>query len=104
MGHVLNTRFTASNWSVFIALATLSRMAVTIEAPHGLIMLSATALLAIVFLVLAAHLKTAMLVASHSYGRDTQVLRKLVDQSEVGSSKLTGQKGNPFGIALTVAP
>lgn len=79
--------FAAINWGAFTAPTTLSLAVTTIEAPLGLIMLGATAILAIVALIFAAHLKTTMLVASHNHSRDMQALRKLADQAE--ASRLT---------------
>ena len=79
--------FAAINWNAFIVPTTLSLIVTTIEAPLGLIMLGTAALLAIVALVFAAHLKTTMLVASHNHSREMHALRKLADQAE--ASRLT---------------
>lgn len=79
--------FAAINWSAFTAVTPLWLLFTTVQAPLGLIMLALTALVMLMALAFAAHLKTAMLLESRQHGREMQTQRKLADATE--ASRLT---------------
>jgi hypothetical protein len=79
--------FAALNWDAIIAPAPLSVLVTTVEAPLGLILLCMMALLAVVALGFALHIRTMMLVESRQHARTTQELRRLAEQAE--ASRLT---------------
>ncbi len=70
------------NWSVFTALSPVSLGVVQIQAPLGLIMLVATAVLCALFLVYIAVEQGRSIVQGRRHLREVQALREQVDQAE----------------------
>lgn len=79
--------FAAINWTLFTSPASLSLMVTSVDAPLGLIMLCLVGVAVVLALVLAAHLKTIMLLETRAHSREMQVQRKLADATE--ASRLT---------------
>jgi uncharacterized integral membrane protein len=74
--------FAAVNWSAFTAPTTLSLVFSTVEAPLGLIMLSATAVIAVLFLVVIVYLQTSVLLETRRHAKELDAQRQLADQAE----------------------
>ncbi len=72
----------ASNWSAFAAPVALSLLFVDFEAPLGLLLLGATAGIALLFFVYAASLRMSMLFESRRLVRDLEEQRRLADEAE----------------------
>lgn len=79
--------FAAINWTLFTTPASLSLLVTSVDAPLGLIMLCLVGVAVVLALVLAAHLKTTMLLEARAHSREMQVQRKLADATE--ASRLT---------------
>jgi hypothetical protein len=74
--------FAALNWNAFMAPTTLSLVFTTVDAPLGLIMLAAVALLTILFLVYLAYLQATVLLDARRHSRELEASRSLADQAE----------------------
>jgi uncharacterized integral membrane protein len=74
--------FAAVNWSAFTAPTTLSLVFSTVEAPLGLIMLAATAVIAVLFLVVIVYLQTSVLLEARRHAKELDAQRQLADQAE----------------------
>lgn len=74
--------FTLANWSVLTAVTTLSFVAFNVEGPLGVILLGATLLLVLLFVLYALSLRTSMLMESHRLNQELQVQRKLAESAE----------------------
>jgi uncharacterized integral membrane protein len=74
--------FTLANWSVLTAVTTLSFVAFNVEGPLGVILLGATLLLVLLFVLYALTLRTSMLMESHRLNQELQAQRKLAESAE----------------------
>jgi uncharacterized integral membrane protein len=74
--------FAALNWTAFTAPTRLSLLVSDVEAPLGLIMLSVTALLAVLFLVFIVAMQTSVLREARRNARELQAQRELADRAE----------------------
>lgn len=74
--------FTLANWSVLTAVTTLSFVAFNVEGPLGVILLGATLLLVLLFVLYALSLRTSMLMESHRLNQELQAQRKLAESAE----------------------
>jgi uncharacterized integral membrane protein len=74
--------FAAVNWSAFTAPTTLSLVFRTVEAPLGLIMLAAAALLTVLFLLYLGYLQATVLLDARRHSRELEASRSLADQAE----------------------
>lgn len=74
--------FAAVNWGVIIAPTTLSLIFTSVQAPLGLILLAATALLAVLFLAFIVTMQTGLIMETRRLSKDLQAQRKLADQAE----------------------
>lgn len=74
--------FAAVNWSAIMAPTTLSFIFTTVEAPLGLILLTATALLAVLFLAFIVTMQTSALMETRRLHKEVESQRKLADQAE----------------------
>ncbi|OGQ87520.1 MAG: Signal transduction histidine kinase [Deltaproteobacteria bacterium RIFOXYD12_FULL_56_24] len=83
--------FTALNWGVFMAPATLSLGIATVQAPLGLVMLGMLAFLVALFLVFVVYFQTSLLLDTRRNARELQVSRELADQAE--ASRFTELRG-----------
>ncbi len=78
---VLGT-FAALNWETLAAPAPLHLLVTRVEAPPGLILLTATAVLTVLYLLFVLGLETAALVEARRSGRELLAQRKLADDAE----------------------
>jgi ABC-type multidrug transport system fused ATPase/permease subunit len=90
--------FALLNWSVFLAQTTLSVGFTTVEAPLGLILLSVTGVLTLLFLVYVVYLQSSALVESRRFSRELQAQREIADHAEASrfnqlQSFLTAEMG-----------
>lgn len=74
--------FALLNWSVFIAPTTLSIGFTTFDAPLGLILLGAIAMLTLLFLIYLVYLQATALMESRQYSRELKSQRELADRAE----------------------
>lgn len=74
--------FTLVNWTVLTASTTLSFVAFHVEGPLGVILLGATLLLVLLFVLYVMALRTSMLVESHRLNQELQAQRKLAESAE----------------------
>lgn len=74
--------FALLNWSVFLAQTTLSVGFTTVEAPLGLILLSVTGVLTLLFLIYVVYLQSSALVESRRFSRELQAQREIADHAE----------------------
>jgi uncharacterized integral membrane protein len=74
--------FAAVNWGAFTAPTRLSLLVTDIQAPLGLIMLSVTALLAVLFLAFIVAIQTSVLREARRNARELQAQRELADRAE----------------------
>lgn len=74
--------FAAVNWSAIMAPTTLSFIFTTMQAPLGLILLAASALLAVLFLAFIVTMQTSLIMETRRLSKELQSQRKLADQAE----------------------
>ena len=74
--------FTALNWSAFTAPMTLSLAFTSVQAPLGLIMLGATAVLGVAFLLYVTYLQSTSILESRRLARELHAQRQLADEAE----------------------
>lgn len=74
--------FAALNWSAFTTPTTLSLGVTDIQAPIGLVMLVAIAVLTALFLVFIITLQTSVLLETRRQTRELQASRTLAEQAE----------------------
>lgn len=74
--------FAAVNWSAVMAPTTLSLIFTTVQAPLGLILLAACALLAVLFLGFIVTMQTGLILETRRLSKELQSQRKLADQAE----------------------
>lgn len=74
--------FAALNWSAFTTPTTLSLGVTDIQAPIGLVMLVAIAVLTALFLVFIITLQTSVLLETRRQTRELQASRALAEQAE----------------------
>jgi uncharacterized integral membrane protein len=74
--------FAALNWSAFTAPTTLSLGVTDFQAPLGLVMLIAIAVLTGLFLVFIITLQTSVLLETRRQTRELQTSRTLAEQAE----------------------
>ena len=74
--------FTILNWQAFTTPTTLWLLVAHVQAPLGLLMLAVTVLLAALFLLYAAYLRTAAMLEARRSARDLQVQRRIADEAE----------------------
>ena len=74
--------FALLNWSVFTAPTTLSIGFTTFDAPLGLILLGAIAMLTLLFLIYLVYLQATALMESRQYSRELKSQRELADRAE----------------------
>ena len=78
----LLTVFAALNWSAFTTPTQLSLLFTTVQAPLGLIMLAATALITLLFILFVVTMQTSLLLESRRNARELQAQRELADHAE----------------------
>jgi hypothetical protein len=83
--------FAAVNWTAITTPTTLSLVVTTVEAPIGLIMLSLTTLLTVLFLVFVAYWQTTVILEARRHTHELQEQRRLADQAE--ASRFTELRG-----------
>ena len=66
----LLTVFAALNWSAFTTPTELSLLFTTVRAPLGLIMLAATALITLLFMLFVVTMQTSLLLESRRNARE----------------------------------
>lgn len=76
------TLFAAVNWSAIMAPTTLSFIFATVQAPLGLILLAATAVLAVLFLAFIVTMQTSVMMETRRLHKEVENQRKLADQAE----------------------
>ena len=74
--------FAAINWSAIMAPTTLSFLFTSMQAPLGLILLAATALLAVLFLAFIVTMQTSVIMETRRLHKEVESQRKLADQAE----------------------
>ena len=74
--------FALLNWSVFTAPTPLSIGFTTFDAPLGLILLGAIAMLTLLFLIYLVYLQATALMESRQYSRELKSQRELADRAE----------------------
>jgi len=74
--------FAALNWSAFTTPMELTLLFTTVQAPLGLIMLAATALLTLLFMLFVVTMQTSLLLESRRNARELQAQRELADRAE----------------------
>jgi energy-coupling factor transporter transmembrane protein EcfT len=74
--------FAAVNWKAIVAPTTLSLVVADVQAPLGLIMLSITVLLTVLFLLFLVYLQTSALLDTRRHTRELQTQRELADKAE----------------------
>lgn len=79
--------FVAVNWTAFTAPASLSLVFGTVQAPLGVVMLTITGALALVFLAYAFRLQATVLRESRRMARELAAQRQLAETAE--ASRLT---------------
>jgi hypothetical protein len=84
---VVLAAFTALNWTVLAAPASLNVLVARVDAPPGLVMLAVATALTLLYLVLALGLETAALLETRRSTRELLAQRKLADDAE--TSRLT---------------
>ena len=89
--------FAAVNWSAIMAPTTLSFIFATVQAPLGLILLAATAVLAVLFLAFIVTMQTSVMMETRRLHKEVENQRKLADQAE--ASRFT-ELHNYLGVEL----
>lgn len=74
--------FTALNWHAFTTPTILSLVFATVEAPLGLILLGAIALLSALFLIYVVYLQSSLLLETRRYTREIHAQRELAERAE----------------------
>jgi len=74
--------FAALNWPAFTTPMQLSLLFTTVQAPLGLIMLAATGLLTLLFMLFVVTMQTSLLLESRRNARELQAQRELADRAE----------------------
>ncbi|HYD33385.1 MAG TPA: LapA family protein [Methylophilaceae bacterium] len=74
--------FAAINWAAIMQPTPISLIFTTIQAPLGLILLTATALLAVFFLGFMVYLQSTMLMERQRVTRELEAQRELANQAE----------------------
>jgi len=74
--------FSAINWGAVMAPTSLSLLFTTVQAPLGLILLTATALLAVLFLGFVVYMQTTVIIERQRLIRDLDAQRELANQAE----------------------
>ncbi|HXG52693.1 MAG TPA: LapA family protein [candidate division Zixibacteria bacterium] len=74
--------FAAANWSAFTAPTRLTLGFAAVEAPLGLIMLGATLLLGVLFLVSVVYLQGSALLEARRHARELQAERERAENAE----------------------
>lgn len=72
----------ALNWPAFVAPTTLSLGVTTVQAPLGMLMLGAIAVLTVLFAVWALSLQSSLLMEQRRQSRELQAQRELADKAE----------------------
>lgn len=72
----------AFNWNVFNTPTSLWLGVATVDAPPGLIMLGAMAILTALFLLVIGHMQSAALLEARRHAKELQVHRELSDRAE----------------------
>ncbi len=85
---ILLAAFAVLNWSAFMAPASLSLVFTTVQAPLGIIMLGAVALLSALFLAYVVYLQGTVLLETRRHTRELQAQRELADKAE--ASRFSG--------------
>jgi uncharacterized integral membrane protein len=93
--------FVIANWAAFTTPTTLSVLVGSVQAPLGLVMLTITAALALVFLIYAFYLQTSVLLETRRMTREVQAQRQLADQAE--ASRFTELRGHLDQAVNTLA-
>jgi len=83
--------FAALNWPAFTTPMQLSLLFTTVQAPLGLIMLAATGLLTLLFMLFVVTMQTSLLLESRRNARELQAQRELADRAE--ASRFTELRG-----------
>ena len=79
---VMLALFTAANWSLVTAPASLNFLAFSVQGPLGLILLGATLLLVALCAVYVLSLRTSTLVETRRHFKELDVQRQLADKAE----------------------
>lgn len=79
--------FAALNWNAIMAPTTLSLLFTTMQAPLGLILLTITALLVVLFLGFVVSIQSSVMMERRRLVRDLQAQRELASQAE--ASRIT---------------
>jgi len=74
--------FAAINWSAFTTPMQLSLLFGTVQAPLGVIMLAATAVLTLLFLLFVVTMQASIMLESRRNARELQAQRELADRAE----------------------
>jgi mannitol-specific phosphotransferase system IIBC component len=74
--------FAAVNWGAIMAPMPISLIFTTIEAPLGLILLTATALLAVFFLGFVVYMQSSLMLERQRMARELEAQRALANQAE----------------------
>ena len=74
--------FAAINWSAFTTPMQLSLLFGTVQAPLGVIMLTVTALLTLLFLLFVVTMQASIMLESRRNARELQAQRELADRAE----------------------
>jgi len=101
--------FAALNWTVFTAPSSLSLVLARVEAPLGVIMLTVTAAVTLLYAMLAAWRETSGLLESRRHARELETfsLRNNKDGSNPRVSRVdvdAARSENWWGKAITVSP
>jgi uncharacterized integral membrane protein len=76
------TLFTVANWHAFTTPTTLSLIVGTVEAPIGLMLLGATAVLTALFLIYVVYLQSSVLLETRRHERELYGHRSLAEHAE----------------------
>jgi uncharacterized integral membrane protein len=74
--------FAGLNWSAFTAPVALNLLVARIEAPLGLVMLTVTGALTLLYFLFALWMETAALLEARRHGRELDAQRRLADEAE----------------------
>jgi uncharacterized integral membrane protein len=83
--------FAALNWSVFTMPTSLNLVFTSMEAPLGIVMLSVTAGVTLLYILFLIWLETGALLESRRYARELQAQRQLAESAE--ASRFADLKG-----------
>jgi uncharacterized integral membrane protein len=83
--------FAALNWTVFTMPTPLNLVLTKTEAPLGVVMLSVTGAITVLYALFLMWLETGALLESRRYGRELQAQRELAENAE--ASRFADLKG-----------